>query len=84
MRILWTDQAEYYFVCDNCYSAYSHMQWSGSTRSPYRNYQAIAFERLHQHEISDGRCEFCDPVIGNGGWHIETYDDPPFDFNEEA
>lgn len=82
MRILWTDQAEYYFVCDACYYAYSHMQWSGSTRS-YANWEGRAMQRLKHHVKHDGRCQFCDPVIGNGGWHIGPNDDPPFDFREE-
>jgi hypothetical protein len=30
-RIIWIDQAEYYFVCDECYAKERHTMWSGST-----------------------------------------------------
>jgi len=31
LRLLFTDQTEYYCVCPNCYDVYRRMQWSGST-----------------------------------------------------
>lgn len=67
MRTLFTDQAEYYFVCPGCYAAYARMQWSGSTRGA-NNWQDRAEKRCRQHEATKGWCQFCDPVFGNGGW----------------
>lgn len=67
MRLLFTDQAEYYAVCPDCHSAYSHMQWSGSTRN--RNWREQSQAYLEQHQNQKGWCEFCDPILGHGGWH---------------
>src|SRR5882757_4897196 len=63
MQILFTDQAEYYFVCKVCYNVYSNMQWSGSTKalSGWRN---TAEKECKKHESEKGWCEFCDPVFG--------------------
>lgn len=66
MRLLFTDQAEYYAVCPDCHSAYSHMQWSGSTRN--RNWREDSQAYLEKHQNQKGWCEFCDPVLGHGGW----------------
>ena len=66
MQLLFTDQAEYYVVCAGCYSAYRHMQWSGSTRN--KSWRQIAIKHLELHQKIKGWCEFCDPVFGNGGW----------------
>ena len=66
LRILYTDQAEYCFVCSSCYFAFSHMQWSGSTHSP--GWREISQRELKIHQKYKGWCEFCDPIFGNGGW----------------
>ncbi len=67
MRLLFTDQAEYFAVCQDCYSAYRGKQWSGSTRGgPQWRERAYAY--LARHEATKGWCEFCDPVFGDGGW----------------
>ncbi len=68
-RILYTDKAEYYFVCPNCYDAYCRMQWSGSTRGP-GNWRERAEREKEIHAHKKGWCEFCDPVFGSGGWAI--------------
>lgn len=69
MQILFTDQAEYYFVCQSCRSIYGSMQWSGSTRGG-SGWRERANDRLKKHEESKGWCEFCDPIFGNGGWSL--------------
>jgi len=66
MRLLFTDQAEYYAVCEGCSSLYNHYQWSGSTSSP--NWRSKSATYLKKHQETKGWCEFCDPVFGNGGW----------------
>ena len=68
MRILFNDQAEYYFVCRDCYSIYSSMQWAGGTRSS--GWRERSQKRLEKHEQTKGWCEFCDPIFGNGGWYL--------------
>ncbi len=69
LRLLFTDQAEYYAVCLDCHSAYYYMQWSGSTRSP--GWQKASQQFLERHKAR-GWCEFCDPVFGNGGWVVDS------------
>ena len=68
MRLLFTDQSEYYAVCETCYERYKGMQWSGTTDGGPR-WRTRAARFLFQHGAEDGRCQFCDPEIGNGGWH---------------
>lgn len=69
MALLFTDQCEYYVVCQGCRSLYGSMQWSGGTRAGHDwRERAEAFREKHQRE--KGWCEFCDPVFGNGGWSI--------------
>lgn len=70
MRLLFNDWCEYFAVCEECYFAYRDMQWAGSTYDPNWRERSAAY--LKKHEETDGRCEFCDPEIGNGGW-IVTY-----------
>ncbi len=69
-RILFTDQAEYYFVCSSCYAAYSRMQWSGSTHGVC-GWMEWAEEYKENHAHKKGWCEFCDPAFGSGGWTRE-------------
>lgn len=70
MRIIFNDQAEYYFVCKNCFYDYKDMQFTGSTKaSP--GWRDRAQKRLQEHESKKGWCEFCDPIFGNGGWTLE-------------
>lgn len=69
MQLLFTDQAEYYFVCRDCKSIYGNMQWSGSTRA-LSGWREMAQYNLEKHENAKGWCEFCDPIFGNGGWSI--------------
>ena len=67
LYLLFTDQAEYYAVCETCYFTYYEKQWSGSTSGgPNWWDQAKAYREKHQTE--KGWCEFCDPIFGNGGW----------------
>lgn len=66
LRLLFTDQQEYYAVCADCYESYRDMQWSGSTQGHnWRNHSA---RFLKNHQGGKGWCEFCDPVFGIGGW----------------
>jgi len=66
MALLYTDQAEYYAVCQSCARKYHHLQWSGSTFN--RDWRERSHEYLKYHEKEKGWCEFCDPIFGNGGW----------------
>ncbi len=67
LRILFQDQAEYYFVCPSCYSANSRLQWSGSTHGGH-GWRERAEAELAKWQNQKGWCEFCDPIFGNGGW----------------
>jgi len=69
MRLLFTDQEEYYAVCEECHEIYSNYQWSGSTRAD-ANWRQRADEYLKDHQQKKGWCEFCDPIFGNGGWTL--------------
>lgn len=69
MQILFTDQAEYYFVCKDCYITYRNMQWSGGTRGS-NGWRDRANKRLENHETKKGWCQFCDPIFRNGGWAL--------------
>lgn len=71
MALLFTDQAEYYVVCLECKSIYSHLQWSGSTRNPTWREDSATY--LKNHQETKGWCEFCDPVFGGGGWHLHGW-----------
>lgn len=68
MTLLFTDQAEYYAVCQKCRVVYGHMQWSGSTYNP--NWRQRSQDYLEKHKAEKGWCEFCDPIFGNGGWYL--------------
>lgn len=70
LKLLFTDQAEYYAVCPNCRFAFSHMQWSGSTRKS--GWRERSQRYLKHHQKTKGWCEFCDPIFGNGGWREEN------------
>jgi hypothetical protein len=67
LTLLFTDQCEYYAVCQSCREVYCGMQWSGSTRGG-RDWERRAVEYLLAHLATKGWCEFCDPVFGNRGW----------------
>lgn len=69
LRLLFTDQAEYYAVCPNCYSIYARLQWSGSTHNSGWRIHSQAY--LEKHQKEKGWCEFCDPIFGNGGWRLD-------------
>ena len=68
MELLFTDQAEYYVVCERCYLAFNNLQWSGSTLS--HNWREESEKYLKYHIERKGWCEFCDPIFGNGGWRL--------------
>ena len=67
MWLLFTDQAEYYCVCLDCFAMHRYGQWSGSTRGG-PNWRKNAEDYLERHIEQKGWCEFCDPCFGNGGW----------------
>lgn len=67
-RLLFTDQAEFYVVCEECYAQFKDMQWSGSTRSI--GWRELAGSVLHKAVAAGNTCEFCGPG-GNGGWAID-------------
>lgn len=68
MTLLYTDQAEYYVVCIDCFDTYCDMQWSGSTSS--FGWVKASQEYLAEHANKKGWCQFCDPVFGSGGWRL--------------
>lgn len=67
MHLLFTDQTEYYVVCQPCFQIYRRQQWSGTTQGG-RNWQEAAEAARVQHQREKGWCEFCDPIFGNRGW----------------
>ena len=69
LHLLFTDQAEYYAVCDDCRSAYMGLQWSGSTSSC--GWKEKSEKYLEEHTAKKGWCEFCDQIFGNGGWSLD-------------
>lgn len=71
MHLLFTDQAEYYVVCDDCYSVYRRMQWSGSTHGGL-GWQSQARHYFQAHVKGGKQCEFCGDN-GNGGWMIDGH-----------
>jgi hypothetical protein len=71
VRILFQDQAEYYFVCEACYDTFCDMQWAGSTHS-YGNWRGRAQAELEAHIKAGKPCEFCGPD-GNGGWMVNGH-----------
>lgn len=64
--LLFTDQAEYYAVCHNCYLAYRNMQWSGSTNA--RGWRLSSQKYLQFRLKERAWCQFCDGEMGSGGW----------------
>jgi hypothetical protein len=55
-HVFWQDQAEYYFVCDDCYLTFKHLQWTGSTSVD--NWEA--HRRWVYRELRKGQlCQFC-------------------------
>lgn len=68
MALLFTDQWEFYAVCQDCRSTYGHLQWSGSTRNPSWREDSAKYLKIHSEQ--KGWCQFCDPVFGNGGWSL--------------
>ena len=71
MALLFTDQCEYFAVCQNCRSTYSHLQWSGHTKNP--SWLQHSAEYLQKHQQEKGWCEFCDPAFGSGGWRLDDW-----------
>lgn len=70
LNILYTDAAEWYYVCNSCYSIHSRDQWSGSTRG-WDGWRERSRNGLKKHEETKGWCQFCDPIFGNGGWSVD-------------
>ena len=70
-HILFTDQAEWYYVCSDCYYTFSHMQWSGSTRG-FGDWRGDAIRGLAIAKQDGLGCEFCGDN-GNGGWMIDGH-----------
>lgn len=66
-KILYTDQAEYYYVCSNCYHEVSDLQWSGSTRGA-RYWRENAVKGLKKRVAKGEQCEWCGTDRGGGGW----------------
>lgn len=70
-HVFWQDQAEYYFICDDCYLTFKHLQWSGSTSVD--NWQA--HRRRVYRKLEEGQlCQFCleDSYPGNREERRET------------
>jgi hypothetical protein len=75
LRILWTDQAEYYFVCADCYAIHRDRQWSGSTRGR-GDWRGRALRELEAANREHRECEFCGVQDGNGGWMDDEHKYP--------
>lgn len=59
-KIWWQDEAEYYFVCDDCFSAFSHLQWSGNTRVyNWPHFRAKVYRDLERRIKLGSLCEWC-------------------------
>ena len=55
-HVFWQDQAKYYFVCDDCYQAFSHLRWSGETKvSNWETYRRQVYWQLAEGKL----CEWC-------------------------
>jgi hypothetical protein len=67
MRVIWQDQAEYYFVCEKCFAANAYKQWSGSTRVRNWDRQRARVMAEAVRLGDNAECEFCGPN-GNGGF----------------
>jgi len=56
MKVFWVDQAEYYFVCDECYELERDGLWTGSTTVPnWDEHKKLVYKELK----TKTRCEFC-------------------------
>jgi len=55
-HVFWQDQAEYYFICDDCYMNFKHLQWSGSIRvDDWPAYQRRVYRELEKGQL----CQWC-------------------------
>jgi len=55
-HVFWHDQAEYYFVCDDCYFAFKHLQWSGSAKvSDWPAHRRRVYRELEKGQL----CQWC-------------------------
>jgi hypothetical protein len=55
-HVFWHDQAEYHFVCDDCYFAFKHLQWSGSTKvSDWPAHRRRVYRELEKGQL----CQWC-------------------------
>lgn len=62
MKVFWQDQAEYYFVCDECYDNEYWSQWGGSTRVPnWKDHKKEVYAELKEHHV----CEWCKKKEGS-------------------
>jgi hypothetical protein len=68
LRLLFQDEAEWYFVCETCLEEFHDMQWAGSTKGLPGWRQAAIIELEHA-RIRRDPCQFCGKG-GNGGWMI--------------
>lgn len=66
-KILYTDEAEYYYVCSNCYYEVAYQQWSGSTHG-FKGWRERAVKGLEEHIAAGKPCEWCGTEHGGGGW----------------
>jgi len=58
--VLWIDQAEYYYVCAECYHLYKDKQWTGSTRVADWNEHR---KEVYKHAKDVEKCEICGKKI---------------------
>jgi hypothetical protein len=55
-HVFWQDQAEYYFVCDDCYLAFKHLQWTGSASvDNWKAHRRWVYRKLKKGQL----CQFC-------------------------
>lgn len=64
MRIYWQDQAEYYYICDECYDKAlqdGRGPWSGSTTvRDWNAHKKAVYEAMKEHH----KCEWCGKEAG--------------------
>lgn len=61
-NVFYTDQAEWYVICNWCYSTNADHQWSGSTRVP--NFSEYLKNTITPAVEEATHCEWCKKELG--------------------
>lgn len=80
-HVFWQDQAEYYFVCGECYEAHKHEQWAGSTLNTthWAKFKKEVYAELERRIAEGDNCEWCE---GKVDWQAREGEDLPFTSEE--